>query len=97
MPSTIKTQLSAARISLSVIDLMIISNQLCDKLKKFKLHSNDMLSDHFPISSEFRIKTNNLTNPDVTYYNSVDWNEYTKLLNIELERNKVDVSCLEND
>ena len=81
----------------SVIDLMIISNQLCDKLNKFKVHPNDMLSDHFPISGEFRIKTNKLANPDVTYFNRVDWKEYTKLLDIELERNNGDTSCLEND
>ena len=75
---------------------MIISNQ-CDKLNKFKVHPNDMLSDHFPISGEFRIKTNKLANPDVTYFNRVDWKEYTKLLDIELERNNGDTSCLEND
>ena len=51
----------------SVIDLMIISNDLSDKIKEFTVHPNDMLSDHFPISCSFNIKTAHIKNPYTVY------------------------------
>ena len=72
--------------SSSVIDLMIVSNDLCDKVVRFKVHSNDMLSDHLPISSSFDLKTGHILNPNTIYINITNWSRFPENLDMELNQ-----------
>ena len=82
--------------SSSVIDLVIITNDLIDKFANFKVYQNDMLSDHFPLSASFHIKTSYIKNPNTIYNKKVNWSLYTEKLDEELKKRTVRVE-MEHD
>lgn len=60
----------------SVIDLVIISNDISDKLNYFKVDRNDYTSDHYPIRASFKFVIKKLaSNKDVKQIKKIDWKE----------------------
>lgn len=43
--------------SISIIDLLIVSNDLSDKFNSLKINSDNLTSDHYPLKVTFNIKT----------------------------------------
>ena len=63
---------------------MIVSNELLDKFDKFKFLSDDLISDHYPITGTFLIKTKFLKNATIIYKNITDWEKYTNIFESKL-------------
>jgi chorismate mutase len=64
----------------NILDLLITSANLADKLKFLKVCSNDMNSDHFPIISVFDLPINLVKSKSNITKRIVNWNNYTKEL-----------------
>ena len=71
----------------SILDLMIVSNDIVDKIDKFKVLSQDMTSDHFPIVGTFNFKTNYIKDPFLVYKKRIDWKKYTDNIDLSLRNN----------
>ena len=82
--NSIPTHMCHTNHTTSVIDLMLVSEDLADKIEDFRVHSEDMNSDHYPIRDTFQLKTKKQTNPYIKYIKRIDWNVYPEILDAEL-------------
>lgn len=80
------THIDSKTLEKSIIDLIIISNDLSDRFKFFKAFSNNYLSDHYPISTVFDIETEKTKRSRNIYHiSSINWLEYQIQLDNELK------------
>ena len=84
------------RVSKSIIDLFIISNDLSDKFKFFKVYSDNLTSNHFSICAQFEIETlKNNSIKKVIYSKSTNWLQFQLALDTELKSNFKDLDINE--
>lgn len=75
-----------AEKSNSVIDLMIILSDLCDRFNYFKVKNNDLLSDHFPIVAKFNMRVKRYTKKkEVIKFSSISWLDYQFFIENKIE------------
>ncbi|CAF1102786.1 unnamed protein product, partial [Brachionus calyciflorus] len=77
-----------AKCNRSVIDLMIISNDLSDKFNFFKVFGDNLTSDHFPIKSSFNIETIEVMR-QIRTINKTSWSQFKDNVDRHLMANDI--------
>lgn len=84
----------------SVIDLMIVADEILHLFDKYQVHNNNMTSDHYPISGVFHFKTQYIKNPYTIIKKKTDWKLFAYFLDpllMELNKEDQDQASLEVD
>lgn len=71
----------------NILDLLITSPNIADKLKFFKVHQDDLTSDHYPIFAIFDIPVNNFKSNSTISKRIINWEKYQTLINAKYNAN----------